>query len=322
MYNTYHQEEVITLYNTEVKEYFLRCIDDQQRLQKDARTVFEAIGNAEREYDSDIGFLPHSQRVELFNTIDITSLQSAQLYARVLNKYVRWLSSIHTNRQFDVTELNARSDFDFVSAIQKSHYKSFVDIIDDVSNLYEYDQGYVSMPSLCFAWLGVATKDAPLIKNTDVDLMNGVLTYNGTFIKIEPFMLSILRQYCKTDVAERKQHYTTHVVYKLTSDYFLYKMVTVNSAKQPTPVSVNSMVVAIQDLKDLLPNGNASKEKLTYNNVYRSGGYARLYKLEKQGVKIAIENERLIKKAFGSAGMQFTDLTFQYQAYKKAFNLE
>ena len=290
-----------------------------------ARNEFIRVAKAaqpfEERFGKDLSNFNRDEVIQVVNSTEPTSPLTVKQYLHRIRQYQITIGELDDSLITPIT----KDEIDIVHFVQKHFYKSFEDVLTEIQKVRELTGGYPEPVLLGFAWLGVDSKIVGQIEANQVDLTKGTLTLLGKHgvekIEIEPSVLKTFRAFRNISVAYRSTN-TEFEVYPENTPYFLRRMLSRNSKKTPKPYSDKDIGRILSDLRrDALEDGITID--LTYNNVQRSGELYRIYLLEQSGVNVfCTESQKRVCALANTSVNHFYDLSFQYQAYKEAFNLD
>lgn len=217
----------------------------------------------------------------------------------------------------------AKEEIDFVTPLRKYFFKSFADVVVEITKVRPLDGGHVEPPLLGLAWIGVEPKHAGKILASEIDLKRGVLSskdYNITFGNSEPEVLGVFRSFRNISKAYRSTT-KSYEVHPEDSPYFVRRMLSDNSSKKAKPYLSTDISRIFGDLKrDAKDKG--VEINLSYGDILRSGQLNRVYQKERTGdIMTSFEFKQLLCSTTGVSMSHFSDIFYQYKQYKLAFNL-
>ena len=309
-------------YNPDLKQKYL----DENPTSNKASMVFKNFKKYESEENVDLAEMSRETIIRIMNDIAYTEPNTAKNAIYAINSYKKWCCSINVPRaQECYPTLNAKTDLDFVGAIQNKLYSSFDEFYDELRGFYDFKQGDEAAPALCLFWLGFSLSEICNLKTEFVDLNNrNIYDSSGHILvgDIDPRIIEIFKIYKDTKAAVRTQHWDI-TVYQLEAGYFMHKMVSKNSQKKIGPIRAHQISNRITAAAEESYQKYRVESKISSASIAKSGALHRLYQLETIG-KVDFQNrdnKSLIERAYGSSGFQFADIIFQYECYKKAFHL-
>jgi hypothetical protein len=257
-----------------------------------------------------------AQTMEFLNSYQFTRPEAIRQYLNATKRYLAYCG-VHSCENLTIL------DYDIRSAMEAQLFKSFRELMDNVSQVVLAGDGNVVPVALSLAWIGVPVDNVCTLEASQVDLKSGVISVDGykTLVTKDHLVLNTLRTYRNIAEAFRNQNdFGKVLTYKpLDTNYFLRKL-TFDAKKEKTLYYKKSTLMSAlsrvqQDMKAL-----ELKSNINYKDVQRSGELERVYHLEKNGV-ILSENKELVCDEFES-NVTFKDIMFMYQSYKQAFNLD
>jgi len=308
-------------YNHDLKLQYLSTHSSSEK----ATTLFRNFKVSEEKANQDLAFMQRETIVDILDEFAYTEPGTAKNMVYAINLYKKWCCENHIPNAVECDPLlDAKRDLDFISAIRGKFYPNFDELYNELRGFYDFKQGDEAAPAICLLWLGLGVNEICNLKTELVDLNNGnIYDEQGHIIvgNIDPRIIDIFRQYKDTEVATRIQHWEI-TVYKHEAGYFIHRMVTKNSNKKGAKIGRQQVSARILAAAEESYQKYRVPSRLNGPAIAKSGALRRLYELEENGVTInSSTNKHIVERAYGSSGFQYADVVFQYECYKKAFNL-
>lgn len=309
------------MYNEDIKRNFLDTECSSLRRQKDAEKAFSSIASFEQKNGLDAAEMDRASCLDMLQSVEINELSGIRSYIARLRLYTRWCekNNIFPSIPGGIFEVSP-DDVDITDSLKGVLFKNEFDLLESIRLVRDFDSGYPEVAAFCLYWLGVTKDEAVSLKDTDVDLVNKIV-YGRDGIIAEGFsdaICDVLNRYRNCKWSTRPNGNTISKVRKdLSVDTFLKRMLTDGSKKFGKPVTKEQIATLCQDVvTDCLALGFPSRH--TFQNVWRCGGFNRMYKLEQSGVDVM--NRPTIETVFRGK-KNYYDTLRMYQYYKKVFGL-
>lgn len=309
------------MYNEDIKRNFLDTECSSLKKQRDIAKVFSSIASFEQENGLDIAEMGKNLSAQALERTGINEYSGIRSYITRLREYARWCekNNIFPSIPGGIFEVSP-DDVDITDSLKGVLFKDEFDLLESIRLVRDFDSGYPEVAAFCLYWVGLTKDEAVLLKDTDVDLENKIV-YVHDGIVAEDFsdaICDVLNRYRNCKWSTRANGTTLMSVRKdLSVDTFLKRMLTDGSKKFGKPVTKEQIATLCQDVvTDCLALGFPSRH--TFQNVWRCGGFNRMYKLEQSGVDVM--NRPTIETVFRGK-KSYYDTLRMYQYYKKVFGL-
>lgn len=303
------------------KENYKNTLSNKTALNDFVRAA-KAAAPFEEKFHKELAEFNRDEIIEMMNSLEKTGVNSLKQHLNCIAQYQQFVGVA----DYDVLNNPVmKEDIDLVSAIRKHFFPSFDAVLNEITKVRLLTEGYPEPPLLGLAWLGVEAKFAGQIKVEDVDLINGCLYFEGKYgrekVSIDSSVLKVFRMFRGLAVAYRNSGKDYEVTPE-DSPYFVRGMRSKNSKKKPKPYATSDITRMMSDLKTEAADNGKEIMDITYGNVQRSGELHRIYLLEKRGTDLNSPNGQweACKLAHVSPN-HVSELLYQYQEYKQAFNL-
>lgn len=217
-------------------------------------------------------------------------------YLGLIKNYVRWCEKHqvfqHIERGF--YDINV-PDIDPVPAFQAEFFRNEDDFLESLGSVRNLSEFRSDTMTAVLAWIGVSTDDIVTLSRKSFDLESRrVLREDGS-------------------VMASWQSEGIHMV-----------MQTVLSAPEPTifgePIKPRVIAAHLQGINRACQRKGLAP-RFSYENIYRSGGVFRLWLAEQSGIDVLrAGNRSLMAQIYGGSKVH-NRIAWQYELYKRAFNL-
>ena len=319
-------------YNDECKEkYFSTLARSDQRNR--ARKMFKAASNREVEAQRDLGLWGHDDVVWLMNqlvTIDLVTFktQILDVYA-----YQQWYlkeagldhSDAIENRVVACNQKKiTREDIDFTQAVQINLTPNFAEVTNLLSSVISLDEGVLTPPLLCFAWMNVDIKQALHVPYDGIKWSsNIILSEDGNVLvdSIPVEVCDVLRRYENTWIGRNGRK----TVYPYHTGYFLKPFLPKGYDAPHEAIQVSTATSSISRVNQKVKQLKVSHFDLTYANVQKSAQFKMMLDREPTSF-LTLEGRQFVEELFGNEQKDFQksriyDVLYIYEQYKKVFNL-
>lgn len=271
------------MYNEELKTKFIRHYTTSLKTAEFCVTLFDAFEKYENEWCADLCTQEESILQPIFD--EIVGLRTASKFMRttILKDYVRWCIGSGVPNACDgmlKVNTNGIEKFKKQTVANPLHLQQYLNSICDPEDEETTDNIY-----RCFYWLaygGMEEVDILSVKCNDVDLSSMVVRFNGKEYPIYREALPAFKN-CMT---------LSQFLYK-NPNYGSDKMVYRDRADGDTLIrgiraipTVKSMRVALSRKTSLMQQNNPDCMKLSYNRVWLSGLFFRMYEKERAGIPV------------------------------------
>lgn len=256
--------------------------------------------------------------IEFLNSLHSTSIHAVQKNLQIVRLYLSEIKKVDK-----ISEVSAYQ-VDLTEGLRRKLSPSISDIYQRIRLIAQPNEGYCLYPALTFAWMGIPLKTAIAIKTEQVDLESGKIEINLplTYDILNSEMRTVLKEYRTPQPKILKNGQRT------TSDQnerpeFIFKMLSKSRTGRGEPIQTNFVSKKIPEIKAAYNERHITPMEMEYDDVIKSGRFARLYELECAGQDWnAPENQSLMKSIYDSERIEPGYLRHNYQMYKKAFGLK
>lgn len=288
--------------------------------------AFSRMEPYETEARRDIAEMNKDECISTISRMGLTEVRSVKGILSTLKLYARWCKkksvfSAIPGGIFGVVP----GDICLTESLGRELFRDDADLIESIKKVIPVDAGYIEYPVFCLNWIGLNNSEIVALKDNDVDLDDRIIYGQDGSIVASGFSDNIcdtLRKYrtCKSCMRPKGPG-MVQAVKDMSVNSFLKRMVLVGSGefgKGYSLAAVNSQCSRMAKKYQAL----GYPHRHTYQNVWRSGRYYELYKIEQSGVDIFDRaNQPVIEDVFRHKKNYF-DILKMYSFYKKAFSLE
>lgn len=313
------------MYNEEIKQRFVESADNTFTLNRGRKWVFDAVSKHEEAIGKDAAEMNPSEAIKAIECSGIEELASARQIITTMKTYTEWCArnQIFESIPYGFLQINV-DDIDFSQTFREVLYKDDEALITDLRSVGDFDSGYIDVLVFVFSWLGLDRKEMVALRDKDVDLEKRVISNPDGLVLASGFSDSItdvLERYRKCQVSTRLRRTTLFEVRKDNSvDSFFKKMCSVNSKRFGQEYKVKHLENESSRLAKRFAEAGGNPNRLTINNVYRSGCLYRLWQMEQEtGLDMGnMKRREYIDRAFRNR-KNYTNAARMYRWYKKVF---
>lgn len=311
------------MYNEDIKRRFL---EEYQHTKLDRRSewIFEKISDGyESIHDKDIAELSYEEAKTAVEKMGIEEIATIRTVISVARAYSEWCQEnrIFSNIPDGFKKLSAK-DIDLSKALKEILFKDDTDLIQSIQEVRNLDDGFVDVVVLALCWVGLTREEISALRDKDVDLKDRIIYgTTGEIIALgfSDTICDALQRYVKCRVSTRGNGLTTmQVVKDFSVNSFLKKMCPENSKKFGTEYSrvqiasqVNKLAVRYEEL------GHPRRHTIT--NVWRSGRFHKLWKIEQTGVDVCDSKNRPVVEQVFRNRKNYYNAVRMYKWYRQAF---
>lgn len=311
------------MFNELIKNKFLETARNKHA----AASIFSKSNKYEELYSTDLCMLPNKIVHEIISDIRITTTEYEDSIKDALTEYVSWSKDAGYSVNEDIFELN----IDILKTVKESMVSSpmhMSHVLDSVFGSSSEKTSYIQ--HRCYLWCAfygvdsLASKYIVEMRNDDFDKENFTISVAGELyeIGIEAWKdFSILSSidyfnyYHSNYVTQRK---------RVESD-FLFRGTGVSKSGHIRYATIKANVPYIT---------NKAGSKISYNTIYNSGMFYRMFEMERMGIKpdftnyciklyLGGETNIVLKKStpqYGNISRRRRRLMKDYENWKKAFS--
>jgi hypothetical protein len=313
-------------YNLEQKKEYLDTRPNNKAI-NDIISLFKRIGAMmEKPLNKDISDMNQQEFLGMFVSLQIYDYTTIRKTLSLIRDYIDWaIAHGKSQSQINVARLVNAEDISIEKNLELACVKDDLDLKDKVYTVYEFGNGYTPPPLLFLMWIGIPIKDAILLKNEDVDTLNGIVHYGGKQLVIPESMIETFRDYKATDVGVRDGYRGSYQLFMGESDYFLkkiYKDVISLRRAANEPINYATITSVLSNFKNKYFDITGKRILLNNNSIVLSGELYRLYQQEQNGVELTDEilvGDKALEKSKSNIKVMAYDKRLQYEAYKKVF---
>lgn len=305
------------MFNQDIKERYIASRSES--MHNEYRNYFVASEPFEEQYGKDVACFTVEEIDQFLRRYGFSEPHTLTNRVAKLSSYSTWYGE-----QFGCTE-NGFKQYD----LKKYPYAEMMrptlvvhpeELLNKISQVYDADSGQPAMAALCFAWLGLDSKEAIALKKEQVDTTAGKIydaMGNVLIGQMPDAIRDCLHIYGKTQSAIRVQN-QTFTVYADDRGVFIKRMITANSSRGGKPITTTKIAAWIVELRDKYAElfGEEAAVPLNYTHVQRSGGLYRLHEMAKSGVDVRnTKNADKVRLCLGSSKRNHKDNMLLYDAY-------
>ena len=305
------------MFNQEIKERYIQA--RPASMTREYNSYFAGSEQFENKFGKDVAEFTAPEIDELFRSYGFLEPDTVRNRLARFSSYAAWYQEnigggLNCYKGYDV------STFPFAEYFNPTLIRSPELLCNMLRQVYDADSGQPVLAALCFAWLGIESGDAVLLRKEQVDAEHGkIFDQTGAIIvnSMPDCIRDLLYVYSKTQSATRVQN-QTFTVYAEDIGYFMKRMKSANSEKKSGPYSKAQMTVYLAELRAKFAElyGEEAATPLNYSNVLRSGRFYRLHELAKSGVDVrSTKNADKVRLCLGSSKRNHKDNMLLYDAY-------
>ncbi len=294
--------------------------------QRSIAWAFARMEPYEAEVGKDIAEMDKDECIFTISKIGLTEFGTIKSTISTLRLYSKWCkrNKIFPDMPDGIFEISPE-DIRLTKPLEQSLFKDDVELVESIKKVIPIDAGYIEYPVFCLNWIGLNNSEIVALKDNDVDLDDRIIYGQDGSIVASGFSDNIcdtLRKYrtCKSCMRPKGPG-MVQAVKDMSVNSFLKRMVLVGSGefgKGYSLAAVNSQCSRMAKKYQAL----GYPHRHTYQNVWRSGRYYELRKIEQSGVDIFDRaNQPVIEGVFRHKKNYFDTLKM-YEYYKEVFSLE
>lgn len=315
------------MYNEDVKMAF--C--EEKEIKKTSSGIgwaFNKISANEEKIGLDIAEMKQEDCINTIKQMGIAEASSINTILSSLKLYVKWCIErrVFENIPGGIFEVSPK-DIDLSESLGKILFKDESDLVASIQTIRSLDEGLTEVAVFCLNWVGLDNHQVIALRDTDVDLKNRIIYGSNGEILATGFMITdlicdVLERYCECKYSTKVQGTGLVMTTKdRSTTAFLKKMIANTSmecGKEYTLSSITSLCNrAARDYEDL-----GYSRRHTYQNIWRSGRYNYMYRIEQSGVDVLDKSNRsVVEGIFRGRKSNYYNAIKMYQYYKKVFNL-
>lgn len=303
-----------------MKQEIVEKIIKERAKSESTKRLYEILYKDMEQYESTSGeFFDEHPRDAVIHFInhkkfsDIVAINTKLLYIKY---YMHEIGC--TNEVDDITS----KDFDLCTGMREQLVPTLDDLYQRFLLAYSPDDGDSIFPLGSFAWLGMSFQEAISILKEDVDLNGRIIRDSKTDkeYRIPKRMQEILHRYSEVDLVRRDNR---KIEVPDNRPEFIYKTVPIGSSRSGKPITMSVSTYWFATVRDKYNDTHTDHITMSYNDVVRSGRYAKARELELQGIDWEdTSNSELMQNVFQTKRIEPTYLRHNYFMYKKAFGLK
>lgn len=312
------------MYNEEIKRRFIDDFSKENQRSMHAMPYhMSALSKAEEFQGKDIAAMSFYDAKVALEKACISEVSTLMQVCSVGRAYVKWCKDHGLFPDSDYGFLNVYADdIDMTETLRRVLFKDEHDLLGSITLVHSLDDGYVDVPALVLAWLGVPKDLLLKLKDENVNLQNRVITDLNGEVLVSGFSDQIhdaLHRFveCRTSVRENGR-FEVEVVKDRSTTIFLKKMVSRGSAKfgvPHTPQQLNSQLNKLS----IKYEAKGFPARHSYTNAFRSGRFYELWLLEQSGVDVLDPKNRAeVERVFRNK-KNYYNAVKMYRFYKRAF---
>lgn len=319
-------------YNDECKQKYL-----SEQIRKDqhnrAKKMFEVAAKREELLQLDLGMWGHDDVVWLINQLATIDLNTVKVQIVAAYTYQQWylkefgLDSPDRDENRSVAcnqKKITREDVNFERPIKATIVVDFEQVVRALESVIALDEGLLTPPLLCFAWMNVDIEQAVRVPYDGIRWSsNMIVNDTGDVITnhIPAEVQRVLRTYEDTLVGRNGRK----TVYPYHTGYFLKPFLPKGYDASHEPIKVNTAMSSLSRINQKLQQSGNFDVELTYANIQRSAQFRIL--LDKEPASfLSPDGRKFVETVCGNGQKDFQksriyDVLYIYEQYKKAFNL-
>lgn len=303
------------MFNAEIKEKYLETQPNSQK--PVTKNIFVATKDYENKYGKDVAEFSASELSDFLEGCGFAEPNTIRTRTTTLISYAEWYmsnikSGSHKLRDYKIT------DFPYARLFEPLLIKTPDELINKIRQVYDLDSGQPVVAALCFAWIGVSSKEALNLRNEQVDVTTGTIFDQKGNISVRSMpdcIRDTLAIYSKTKTADRTQN-RTFKVYADDIGLFIKRFSVLDSKQRGKPITQVQLSSAILEFNNQYNSLLGTKLSISYTNVQRSGSLYRLYQLDKQGIDVhSVKNADKVRMCLGQSKRNHKDNMLLYDAY-------
>lgn len=282
------------MYNTDVKERFLREFETGAGRKAAAEVMFNATEPYESSMDSDICTLDKKDLQNVIDNIVGIRTTSKKLRLAILREYVRWCKDNNIPGAKDtIFEIKSTGleKYKIQTVASPGHLQRYLDCICEKESEDTVDCVY-----RCFYWLaysGIQESDALSVTSDNVDLEEMVIHYNGNQYPLYKEAIKAVRK-CMTltSFAYKHPNYIDKDLYKKRADgNMLLRGISNNQSITVMRVEMSHREKEKKFRSKADLNDQSIDLRLSYYRVWISGIFYKMYENERSCVKVDFMDE-------------------------------
>lgn len=256
--------------------------------------------------------------IAFLDSLHSTSIHSAQANLQIVRLYLDAVG-----QSCAVQSLTAQQ-IDLTNGIIRKFIPSIGELYHRIQVVAQPIEGYCLYPALTFAWMGMSLKEAIALKAEQVDLESGYIRTNArlTYSVLNPEMRRVLKEYRNAQPQKLNNRQSVFPDREERAE-FIFKMLSPTRSGRGTLIQSNYISKKIPEVREAYNKHHVIPMEVEYDDVIRSGRFAKLYEMECSGVDWNDpQNVLLMKFICDSERIEPSYLRHNYESYKKAFNLK
>ena len=311
-------------YNPEQKKSYLETLPNNKAM-KDITSLFKRIGSMmEAPLRKDISEMNQQEFLSMFISLQIYDYTTIRKNLSLIRDYIDWaLSNGLSNSQINIARLISMENISIDKNIELACVKDDLDLKDKVYTVYEFGNCYTPPPLIFLIWMGIPIKEALLLKDKNVDTLNGIVHYKGKDLIIPKSFIETFRDYKIADVGIREGRESQFQVFLGNTEYFLkksYRNEESSLSADNKPINYSTVISIISNFKNLYFDITGKRIILNSSSILLSGELYRIYQIEQSGQEITDDFLLdIIGKNKKDGKYMANDKRLQYESYKKVF---
>lgn len=300
------------MYNAEVKRKFISSITQSYSRAKYYASIFNRIEKYESELNADMYEMTSDQILNIINDVSTARTETTIVMTRAIRRYLAWCNESGYSHALVDIPVSTCSNLD---TIRERCVRSAADLSRRLETIFpSHEAGDNDDVYCCYFWLafiGIPKRLITDVRVNDVDITNGIISFNGTDYSI-PREAMLCFDGC-TDYKRLKL--------KKSDGSLLHVNQSKHTSSQLTSIISSSMKARNE--------ARGTDIKLKYLDVFMSGIYCRMYQNEKNGIPVSFQSvaeEVVESKGEGSNYFKVGRARRQYERdyliWKEAFGYE
>lgn len=300
------------MYNPDFKRKFISASTTSVNTAKLYASVFNKTEPYEMKMHLDICDMSSQVMLGLIKSVSTSRTDTNVAFVRVIRKYIKWCNDNgYSDNQVEIEMISDTN----IEAIREKCVRSAADLHRRLDTIFpDGDTSQKDNVLSCYFWLafiGILHKDIMDVRISDVDLTNGVVTFNDIDYHI-PREAMLCFDRCTDYMRIKDRQDTTYLLCINNNRY---------DSDQFTRVVSSAIAYRIRY--------NGVNIKLKYSSIFVSGIFCRMYQNERAGIPVAFQPiaEAVVAARTGGADyFQIGRMRRQYErdylVWKEAFGYE
>lgn len=267
------------MYNKDLKKLFVDEHFHAESSRTVAWTILNAAGTFEDEWDADFCTVDKVRLQSMVDSIVGAKSNSKWMYLNTLKEYAKWAKAHNVEGACDAI---FKIDVIGLQKVKEQTVSSPMHLQNILDSMYHPEsQKTVDNTRRCFFWLaysGLKEEDIPCVKKDNIDLSLMRVSFNGKDYPLYRESLPTIKS-CMEDVSFQyiNPNYTKPIWRDRVSGDTLLRGVKSNSS------DIVLFRIAVSKEVNTAFTKNKIKVKISYNRVFNSGLFYRMFERERMG---------------------------------------